>query len=197
MLPGELEALLESRTLELQRATSNFHPGSSPFDELRSRSHNDPNYFTRDSGQRAPLGCVPYKIDTDLAACEQAPSREHATFGDDSASQNYRPDASGLDHLAHAAMSSPLIVASHAKQTTPDIDPSLSRATSVSFPTFPHDIFNSGAETYATPALPPSTEIPVNQSVRANIRQSGSVGLIDGLPSKELLNIMFVLLWLG
>jgi hypothetical protein len=194
MLPGELEVLLESRTLELQRATSNFHPGSSPFDELRSRSHNDPNYFTRDSGQRAPLGCVPYKIDTDLDACEQAPSRGHATFGDDSASKNYKPDASGLDHLAHAAMSSPLIVASHAKQTTPDVDPSLSRATSVSFP---HDIFNSGAETYATPALPPSAEIPVSASVRSNIRRSGSIGVMDGLPSKELLDIMFVLLWLS
>ena len=194
MLPGELEVLLESRTLELQRATSNFHPGSSPFDEPRSRSYNDPNYFTGDSGLSAPLGCVPYKIDTDL---EQASSQGHAAFGDDSASKNYGPNASGLDHLAHAAMTSPPVAASHDKQTTPDIDPSISGATSVSFPTFPHDIFNSGAETYATPALLPSTEITVSAPLRSNIPQSVSVRDIDGLPSKELLDIMFVLLWLG
>jgi hypothetical protein len=197
MLPGELELLLQSRTLELQQATSNFRPGSSPFDERRSRSYNDPSYFT-DSGLRPPLGCVPYKIDTNLAVCETAPSQGHAAFGDDSAARNYGPDASGLDHLAHAAMRSPPVVTSNEKQTTPDVDPSLSGAASVSFPTFPHDIFNSGAETYVTPTLPPSPEIRMNTSLSSSIPQSVSVGTnIDGLPSKELLEIMFVFLWVG
>lgn len=90
-------------------------------------------------------------------------------------------------------MSSPPVVAANDQRTTPEIDPTISGSTAMSFPTFPHNIFNSGAETYTTPTLPQIAG-PVSQApLHSNDPHVSPKVAPDGLPSKELLDIMFVL----
>jgi hypothetical protein len=101
--------------------------------------------------------------------------------------------ATGLDHLAQAAMSSSVPTADPQKhnESGAQIDPNLA-SVPLTFPNFPHDIFIPGAETYATQRgsrAPPS--VTSDDWGRAQLVPFGSEA--DGLPPKELLEIMYTI----
>jgi hypothetical protein len=95
----------------------------------------------------------------------------------------------GLDNLAQAAMST----AEHGNGHVPamEIDPNLA-ATRVNFPTFPHDIFTPGAQTFASHS---NYNVPGLTSDDWGCTQLVQFGAeADGLPPKELLEIMYIAL---
>jgi hypothetical protein len=91
--------------------------------------------------------------------------------------------ASALDNLAEAAASSPPAVDRSSR--SPEIDPKL-RNPSVSFPSFPHDIFNTS---------PQKITIPMQDVLTTPLeRPSSWTGPeMDGLPNVEIMPAMYFL----
>ena len=173
----ELETLLEqqSQALRIQAAAP---PRPTQFEERRqsiqsTQSHN----YSLPPIQPQPR--YPY-----VSTC--SPTDRRSSYDEKPTSARSR-DATALEHLAHAAATSP--PATDRRSPASDIDPNLGFA-AVSFPTFPHDIFISNTQSYATPTR--ETEIEFT----ALDRNTGAVVPFgpeaDGFPPKEILEIMFV-----
>lgn len=184
----ELEALLEEQNQALRQAHS-AAPLPSPFDERRqSISSSDQSYFVPPT-QRHPSSQYPY-----------APTSNRPETVKTKKSEEYRTaqrrDTTGLDNLAHVAATSPPAAVSPPASDRPrqnsnsDIDPNLGFA-AVSFPTFPHDIFISGAQSYAELL----TTVPATAPTTAPALSTGALiaygSEAEGLPPKEILDIMF------
>jgi hypothetical protein len=100
-----------------------------------------------------------------------------------------RHDATGLDHLADVAATSPPASDKRSPTSNLDIDPSLGNST-VSFPSFPHDIFISNIPSNVTPTRETEIEFPTVDHHTGALLPFGSEA--EGLPPKEILEIMFV-----
>jgi hypothetical protein len=177
----ELEALLEEQNQALRKAQA----AASPFDDRRrSISSSDQSYFLPPIQSSIQDGRSPA-----FAKRDPMPSR-----GSERQVIAQRRDATALDNLAEAAASSPP-AAGKCSPTTPvrnaDIDPSLALAT-VSFPTFPHDIFNSIPQTSTTTSRIPNSDLSHNSA-----RDDTSGALVpfgpeaEGLPPREILGILY------
>jgi len=98
-----------------------------------------------------------------------------------------RHNTTPLDHLAEAAATSPPATAGKRSPTSSsEVDPNLTLPP-ISFPTFPHDIFNSGgggAPVLATPSRESEIEWPISA------REGGGADA-EGLPPKEIVDIMY------
>ena len=100
-----------------------------------------------------------------------------------------RHDATGLDRLADVAATSPPATDRRSPTSNPDIDPNLGSST-VSFPSFPHDIFISNTPSQVTPTRETEIEFPTVDHHTGALLPFGSEA--EGLPPKEILEIMFV-----
>ena len=98
-----------------------------------------------------------------------------------------RHNTTPLDHLADAAATSPPATTGKRSPTSgSDIDPNLTLPP-ISFPTFPHDIFNSGGggpPVLATPSRESEIEWPTPA-------REGDRADVEGLPPKEIVDIMY------
>jgi hypothetical protein len=109
-----------------------------------------------------------------------------------------RHNTTPLDRLADAAATSPpaATVVAHTGVTdkrsptsASDIDPTLTLP-AVSFPTFPHDIFNSGSGAGGPVLVTPSKKSEIEWP--SPVRERGANGSeAEGLPPKEIIDIMF------
>ena len=174
----ELERLLDQQSQALRiQATS--QPGPTQFDERRpsisrSASHN----YSLPPIQTQPQ--YPY-----VSTC--SPTDRRQSYDEKPTSAQSR-DATALDHLAHAAATSPPAT-DRSPTSNSDIDPNLGFA-AVSFPTFPHDIFISNAQTYATPTRETEIEFTALDHDTGAVVPFGPEA--DGFPPKKILEIMFV-----
>jgi hypothetical protein len=94
----------------------------------------------------------------------------------------------GLDNLAQAAMST----TEHGNGHVPamEIDPNLA-ATPINFPTFPHDIFIPGAQTFASHNNYNNPSLTSDDWCETQLVPFGSEA--NGLPPKDLLEILYIL----
>lgn len=194
LLSGELEALLEEHREALQKGNHNKYSLTAPLDERPSDRHrsvdskslvsqraseseNRPLHNTFFNGNvylspQQPTGCA-VNIDT---------QRNHSP-------KNHRK-VSGLDNLAFIALKSPPSIASTPSPNRPNRDLTVAGANPISFPSFPHDIFNAGTEdsTTSNSSVVESHRTPDDMK-SASLVAVGSE--VEGLPPKELLEIMF------
>ena len=152
----ELEALLEQQSQALRIQATAAQPRPTQFEERRQSipSVTSHTYSLPPIQPQPQYPYVPKCIQTD-----RTPSY------DEKPTSTRSGDATALDHLAHAAATSPPATDKRSPTSNSDIDPNLGFA-AVSFPTFPHDIFISNTQSYATPTretekFPPLVKIPV------------------------------------
>lgn len=175
----ELERLLDQQTQAL-RMQAISQPRPTQFDERRppispSASHN----YSLPPIQTQPQ--YPY-----VSTC--SPTNRRESYDEKPTSAQSR-DATALDHLAHAAATSPPANDRRSPTSNSEIDPNLGFA-AVSFPTFPHDIFISNAQTYATPTRETEIEFTTLDHETGAVVPFGPEA--DGFPPKDVLEIMFV-----
>ena len=178
---------------------------TTPFDERRhSTSSNGSYFFPPLRQQQQQPTANPYTYPPPCVL----PERRH------SPSNSLHKPTSPLDHLANAAATSPPAATSpqpiiaterNSPRSNPDIDPNLGGGAPVSFPTFPHDIFNSGPQTvttYTTKPTTPASETRLSTPVGTptadhGTASSSSYSSSQDLPPKEILDIMYLLLERG
>lgn len=172
----ELESLLEqqSQTLRIQAIAP---PRPTQFEERRQSIPSAPSH----KYSLPPIQTQPQH--PRVATC--SPTDRRSSHDEKPTSARSR-DATALEHLAHAAATSPPATDKRSPTSNSDIDPNLGFA-AVSFPTFPHDIFISNAQSYATPTR--ETESALGQDTGAVLPFGPEA---DGFPLKEILEIMFV-----
>jgi hypothetical protein len=105
--------------------------------------------------------------------------------------QNHHRKASGLDNLAFAALTSPPSVTGTPSPDRQYRDTAALGATPISFPSFPHDIFNGGTQTSAASKISIEDPIGTSNTKRKDIPAAAVRFEGEGLPPKELLNILF------
>jgi len=182
---GELESLLEEQSQALKEMHAALPSVANPTPERRlypDYSHQSlpPLHLRpiRDLHGTPPFGTVAYS----------APTSRRSSVAHDSnrSSPPLRQlNTNALDELAHAASASPSASTSSASPgQTSDIDPNLGMA-SVSFPSFPHDIFNAEPASASTVKLstPPATK------VKFELPDVGVAGNL--LPPRDILDVMY------
>jgi len=190
LIVGELEALLEAQNQALQKAR--VMPPINTFEQRRSSISTDPSFYRStfprhtSTQQYTPV----YKEEV---------KREYRSDPESERTPRLsRPDSSAIDRLAHVAMTFPPVVNETSRRTAalnPDVDPNLGNPP-ISFPTFPHDIFNSGGRSYGTPprrSSPVSSHVTWKEKSETQLLPYGSEA--DGLPSSETLEIMYAYHW--
>ena len=174
----ELEALIEQQNQALRAQPTTTRP-----------QHEDRRQSPSSVYSLPPIQHAPSTQYTHAPACARTD-----THPSDETRESRRHNATGLDHLADVAATSPPAADSRRSPTSisnPDIDPNLGFSTqAISFPTFPHDIFISNAQSYATPTPTKETEFEFLDSQTGALVPFGSEA--DGFPPKEILDIMFV-----
>jgi len=179
---GELEALLEEQNQAIKEMHAAIPSVANPTQRIYPEyaQHNIHPHHLRpilDYQAAPPFAGVAYS----------APTSRRSSVAHDSTRSSpplRQLNTTALDELAHAASASPSASSSSASPgQTSDIDPNLGM-TSVSFPSFPHDIFN--AEPRSVPTVKPPTPPP---KVKLELTDVGVLG--NQLPPRDVLDVMY------
>lgn len=194
LLSGELEALLEEYREALRKGNHNTYSLTTPLDERPNDRHKSINSKSFDSQQATEPECRPLHSTFFNGNVYLSPQQSTGCAVNIDTRLNHSPKnhrkASGLDNLAFIALTSPPSISSTPSPDRPNRDLAVVGANPISFPSFPHDIFNAGTEESATAktSVVESHRIPDDKKNDSLVAVGSET---EGLPSKEVLDIMF------
>ena len=182
ILKADLEALVEEQAEALRRAELSRRPSFASLDDrylaVQSRESKYPNRCLPERRPSQYAHSVNLPILSPRAACATGhPSQEHRGTGRDNSQ-----DSAGIDRLLNAA-----IATSEKEGPSRALESRRASVASISFPAFPHNIFNSAEEEGSSSGASLSRLPPTPDPLVA--RKRSPVGY-EGLPPMEVVEVL-------